>query len=153
MDRNAITYLSELNKSMDGVFAMLEKLCDYPELQSDSFTVLKASLREELGNVNTTVLEALEESEYKECFVAYQQRSEYEKTIRDPNDCYLMVMQREKELEQQGKPSQIQVIFGIGGATRQEILSPDFTGETEDDHDPEADLFRSPAKSGGEDGR
>jgi len=153
MDRNAITYLSELNKSMDGVFAMLDKLCDYPELQNDSFTVLRASLREELGNVNTTVLEVLEEAEYKECFVAYQQRNEYEKTIRDPNDCYLMVMQREKELEELGKPSQIQVIFGAGEITRPNILGPDFRGETENDHESEADPSRSAAQFGGEDGR
>jgi hypothetical protein len=153
MDRNAITYLSELNKGMDGVFAMLGKLLEYPELQKDHFQVLKANLREELGNVNTTVFDALEESEHKASFVAYQQRMDYEKVTRDPDDCYLMVMQREKELEEKGKPSQIKVVFETGEMTRDEILSPDFTGETGDDEQSKPDLGKSPAPSGGDHGR
>jgi hypothetical protein len=149
MDRNAITYLSELNKSMDGVFAMLEKLCDYPELQKNNFIVLKASLREELGNVNTNVLDALEDSEHKACFVAFQQRKEYEKAIRDPNDCYLMVMQREKELEEQGQASQIKVIFSVSERTRDEILSTDFA----EDEESETGSTEFSAGSGGDHGR
>jgi hypothetical protein len=105
MDRNAITYLSELNKGMDGVFSILDKLLEYPELQKDSFEVLKANLREELGNVNTTVLDVLEQSEHDATYVAYKQRREYERVTRDPNDCYLLVLEREKVLAEQGQPS------------------------------------------------
>jgi hypothetical protein len=35
---------------------------------------------------------------------AYKRRREYEKTTRDPNDRYLMVVEREKDLEEQGEP-------------------------------------------------
>jgi hypothetical protein len=79
MDRNALAYLNDLNRSMDGIFAMLDKLTDYPEVQKDYFQVLKANFREQLGNVNTTVLDALERSEHKETYVAYKQRAAYEK--------------------------------------------------------------------------
>jgi hypothetical protein len=153
MDRNAICYLSELNKGMDGVFAMLDKLLEYPELQKDGFEVLKANLREELGNVNTTVLDVLEQSERDAAYVAYKQRREYEKATRDPDDCYLMVMEREKELAEQGQPSQIKVMFGFGEMTREEIMNPDFTGEAEDDEESEGDRTQSPIQAGGDHGK
>jgi hypothetical protein len=153
MDRNAITYLSELNKGMDGVFSMLDKLLEYPELRKDSFEVLKANLREELGNVNTTVLDVLEQSEQDATYVAYKQRREYERVTRDPDDCYLMVMEREKELAEQGQPSQIKVMFGIGEVTREEILSPDFTGKAGDEEEFDSDHEQSSVPSGGDHGK
>jgi hypothetical protein len=146
MDRNAITYLSELNRGMDVVFAMLDKLLEYPELQKECFQVLKANLREELDNVNTAVLEVLEESEHDETYVAYKQRREYEKSTRDPDDCYLMVMEREKELLDQGQPSKIKILFNTGEATREEIMSPPFGEEAEDEEGSEMDQDRSPVK-------
>jgi hypothetical protein len=153
MDRNAITYLSELNRGMDGVFSVLDKLLAYPELQKDGFQVLKASLREDLGNVNTTVLDVLEQSERDAAYVAYKQRREYEKATCDPDDCYLLVMEREKELAEQGQPSQIKVMFGFGELTREEIMSPDFTGETEGEKESKADSAEASAPAGGEHGR
>jgi hypothetical protein len=98
--------------------------------------VLKATLREQLANINTCAMSALEESEQKELFVAYTQRMAYEKEIRDPDDCYLMVLEREKELQRQGQPSRIGILLGMRHATREEILSGSFSAETED---PEAD--------------
>jgi hypothetical protein len=153
MDRNAITYLSELNKGMDGVFSMLDRLLAYPELRKDGFEVLKASLREELGNVNTTVLDVLEQSEHDATYVAYKQRREYEKATRDPNDCYLLVMEREKELAEQGQPSQIKVMFGLGEVTRGEIMNPDFTGEAGDEEESNPDHEGSPVQTGGDHGK
>jgi hypothetical protein len=136
MDRNALTYLGELNRNMDGVFTMLDKLNGYPELEKDYFLILKATLREQLANINTTAMSALEESEQKELFVAYTQRMAYEKEIRDPDDCYLMVLEREKELQRQGQPSRIGILLGMRHVTRDEILSGSFAAEAED---PEAD--------------
>ncbi|MGC2163588.1 MAG: hypothetical protein WA634_16895, partial [Silvibacterium sp.] len=121
--------------------------------QKDGFEVLKASLREELGNINTTVLDVLEQSERDAAYVAYKQRREYEKATGDPDDCYLLVMEREKELAEQGQPSQIKVMFGLGDVTREEILSSDFTGEAEDDEGPEGDQTQSPAQTGGDHGK
>lgn len=141
MDRNALGYLTDLNRSMDGVFAMLDKLTDYPELQKDYFQILKANFREQLGNVNTTVLDALEASEHKETYVAYTQRAAYEKETRDPDDCYLMVQEREEELRRQGQPSQIGILLNTRTVTREEILSGDFAadGEGEDEQGPQSD--------------
>jgi hypothetical protein len=132
MDRNALTYLSELNRSMDGVFTMLDKLNEYPELQKDYFVVLKPSLREQLANINTSAMDALEKSEQKELFVAYTQRMAYEKELRDPDDCYLMVLEREEELQRQGQPSRIGILLGKRQVTREEILSGSFAAEAED---------------------
>lgn len=142
MDRNALTYLSELNRSMDTVFAMLDKLNEYPELEKASFVALKANLREQLGNVNTSALDALEQSEYRETFVAYTTRKAYEQEIRDPDDCYLEVLKREEELQRQGQPSRIGILLGMQPVTREEILDGSFAAESEseeaDQNDEEA---------------
>jgi hypothetical protein len=135
LDRNALTYLGELNRSMDGVFTMLDKLNEYPELQRDSFLVIKSTLREQLGNINTSAMDALEKSEQKELFVAYTQRMAYEKELRDPDDCYLMVLKREEELQSQGQPPRIGILLGMRHVTREEILSGSFAAETEDPDD------------------
>jgi hypothetical protein len=136
MDRNALTYLGELNRSMDGVFTMLDKLNENPELQRDSFLVIKSTLREQLANINTSAMDVLEKSEQKELFVAYTRRMAYEKELRDPDDCYLMVLKREEELQRQGQPSRIGILLGMQPVTREEILSGSFAAEAED---PEGD--------------
>jgi hypothetical protein len=81
-------------------------------------------------------MDVLEKSEQKELFVAYTQRMAYEKEIRDPDDCYLMVLEREKELQRQGQPSRIGILLGMQPVTREEILSGSFGAETDD---PDAD--------------
>jgi hypothetical protein len=143
MDRNALAYLNDLNRSMDGVFAMLDKLTEYPELHKDYFLVLKANFREQLCNVNTTVLNALEQSEHKETYVAYTQRAAYEKEIRDPDDCYLMVLDREEELLRQGQPSRIGILLNTRSVTREEILAGDFAAEADDEQESEANQEQS----------
>ena len=132
MDRTALTYLTELNSSMDGVFTMLDKLNEDPELQRDSFLVIKSTLREQLANINTSAMDALEKSEQKELFVAFTQRMAYEKELRDPDDCYLMVLKREEELQREGQPSRIGILLGMQPVTREEILSGSFAAEAED---------------------
>jgi len=142
MDRTALSYLSELNRSMDTVFAMLDKLTEYPELRKDGFKVLKATLREQLGNVNTTALDALEQSEIGRRYLAYKQRKAHEEEIRDPNDCYLDVLRREEELQRQGLPSRIGILLGVRPLSREEILDRSFaaseTDEPEDEEESDA---------------
>jgi hypothetical protein len=103
--------------------------------EKDYFLILKATLREQLANINTTAMSALEESEQKELFVAYTQRMAYEKEIRDPDDCYLMVLKREEELQSQGQPSRIGILLGMRHVTREEILSGSFAAEADDADD------------------
>jgi hypothetical protein len=133
MDRNALIYLSELNRGMDGVFSMLDKLNEYPELQKDYFSVLKANLREQLGNINTSAMDALGRSEHKEMFVAYTTRKAYERELRDPDDCYLEVLKREEELQSEGQPSRIGILLGTRPLSREEILDGSFEAEAEDE--------------------
>jgi hypothetical protein len=144
VDRSALAYLNDLNRSMDSVFAMLDKLTDYPELQKDYFQVPKANLREQLGNVNTAVLDALEKSEHNETYVAYKQRAAYERETRDPDDCYLMVLEREEELLRQGQPSRIGILLNTRSVTREAILRGDFAAETEDEEEAELGKDQSP---------
>jgi hypothetical protein len=123
MDREAFELLAELNRNVEGAFAILEKLAEYPELRDEDFVVRQAYLREQVANVNMTVLNALGESEQKLMLSANRERVAFEKKIRDPDDCYLEVMSREEERREQGLPPMIGILHGRNGAAREGILS------------------------------
>jgi hypothetical protein len=83
------------------------------------------------------VLDALEESEQETMLKANRERVSYEKKIRDPDDCYFDVRNREEELRAQGQPSKIGILRGMRKVTTEDILSSSFEGK--DDRDTESD--------------
>jgi hypothetical protein len=123
MDRNALGYLTDLNRNVEGAVALLEKLAEYPELNNEDFIIFQSYFREYLADTNLVVLDALEESEQKTMLRANQERVAFEKKIRDPDDCYFDVRNREEELRAQGKPSKIGVLRGMRRMAAEEILS------------------------------
>ncbi|HEU5400125.1 MAG TPA: hypothetical protein VFU86_02140 [Terriglobales bacterium] len=131
MDRNAMGYLTDLNRTMDTALALLEKLAAYPELKNEDFIVYQAYLREYLADTNLMVLDALEVAEQEAMLKANRDRVRWEKKIRDPNDCYLEVKRREEELRKEGKPSQIGLLLGMRRVTREEIMSSTFEEDDE----------------------
>jgi hypothetical protein len=137
MDRKALVYLHDLNRSMETSLAMLETLAQYPELNNDGFVILQAYFREQLGDANVTVLEALEQWEHEEMMAANRKRVAYEKEIRDPDDCYLDVARREEERRQQGLPPLLGVLRGMRRVTREEILAGPLEADAEDEEDQE----------------
>jgi hypothetical protein len=140
MDRNALIYLHDLNRSMETTLAMLETLAQYPELKTNDFIVLQAYFREHLGDANVTVLDALEQWEQEEMMAANRKRVAYEKEIRDPDDCYLDVERREEERRQQALPPMIGILRGMRRVTREEILAGPLEADLEDEeHQEEAD--------------
>ena len=88
-----------------------------------------------------SILEALHESEEIAGGVAYKERRGYEKLVRDPDDCYLEVMQREKERQKQGLPPLIGIQYGMRNVARDETL-PEVDVETASD-DPESEMEAS----------
>lgn len=137
MDRNALGYLTDLNRAMDSALALFEKLAEYPALKNEDFVVYQAYLREYLADTNLMVLDALEAAEQKTMLKANRERIAWEKKIRDPNDCYLNVRHREEELRNEGKPSQIGLLLGMRRVTREEIMSSTF--EEDDEEKPDAE--------------
>jgi hypothetical protein len=135
MDRNALGYLTDLNRNVEGALAQLEKLAEYPELNNEDFIFYQACFREYVSDANMMVLDALEDFEQETMIKANRERVAYEKKIRDPDDCYLDVMNREKELLKEGLPSQMGFLFGMRRFTKREILSGSFEegGEAESD--------------------
>ena len=137
MDRNALGYLTDLNRNVEGALVLLEKLAEYPELNNEDFIIYQWYFREYLADTNMVVLDALEESEQETMLKANRERLAWEKKIRDPDDCYLDVMNREEELRNEGLPSQIGFLFGMRRFTKEEILSGSFEEEREAESDTE----------------
>jgi hypothetical protein len=141
MDRSALGYLTDLNRNVEGALALLEKLAEYPELNNEDFIIYQSCFREYLADANTMVLDALEEYEQEIMLKANRERVAWEKKIRDPDDCYLDVMNREEELRAEGQPSQMGFLFGMRRLSRSEILSGSFEerGEAESDAEDDTD--------------
>jgi hypothetical protein len=137
MDGNALAYLNDLNRGVETALTMLETLAQYPELNNDGFVILQAYFREQLGDVNVTVLAALEEWEHDQMLAANRKRAAYEREIRDPDDCYLDVARREEERRQQGLPPLLGILHGMRHVTGEEILAGPLEADLEDEEDQE----------------
>jgi hypothetical protein len=137
MDRNALGYLTDLNRNVEGALTLLEKLAEYPELNNEDFIIFQSYFREYMGDTNMMVLDALEESEQETMLKANKERVAYEKKIRDPDDCYFDVRNREEELRAQDLPSQLGILWGMRRLTTADILSSSFEDEDEDEDEAE----------------
>jgi hypothetical protein len=142
MDRNALGYLTDLNRSVEGALTLLEKLAEYPELNNEDFIIFQSYFREYLADTNMIVLDALEESEQEAMLQANRERVRYEKKIRDPDDCYFDVRNREEQLRAQGLPSQLGILWGMRRVTTEDILSRSFEDEDETETEPDSDEGR-----------
>jgi hypothetical protein len=131
MDSIVFEHLLSLNRNVAAAIDILKKLAEYPELQRDDFLATSSYFREHLSNANVSILEALHEYEENAGGDAYKERRAYEKAVRDPDDCYLEVMQRERARQEQGLPSLIGIQYGMRGARIDESL-PEVNAETED---------------------
>ena len=145
MDRNALGYLADLNRNVEGAVALLEKLAEYPELNNEHFIIFQSYFREYLADTNLVVLDALEESEQKTMLVANRERVAFEKKIRDPDACYYDVRNREEELRAQGKPSKIGVLRGMRRVSAKEILSDSHDDDDKFESDEESDSDKTQA--------
>ena len=126
MDRSALGYLVEINRNIEGALALMAKLAAYLELNNRDFTIHQSYFREHLADTNLLILDALGSFEQNAMLEANREQVAYERSIRDPDDCYLEVKHREEELREQGKPSNIGTLFGMRKLTREEIMDPSF---------------------------
>jgi hypothetical protein len=138
MDRNALGYLTDLNRNVEGALTLLEKLAEYPELNNEDFIIFRSYFLEYLADTNMMVIDALGESEQEIMLKANKERVSYEKKIRDPDDCYFDVRNREEELRAQGLPSQLGILRGMRRVTTKDILSSSFEDEDETETEPDS---------------
>jgi hypothetical protein len=142
MDRNALGYLTDLNRNVEGALNLLERLAEYPELNNEDFIIYQSYFREYLADTNMVVLDALAESEQETMLKANRERVSYEKKIRDPDDCYLDVKNREEELRAQDLPSQLGILWGMRRVTTEDIPSSSFEDEDEAGTESDSDQGR-----------
>jgi hypothetical protein len=142
MDRNALGYLTDLNRNVEDALTLMEKLSEYPELNNEDFIIYQSYFREFLAHTNMIVLDAVEESEQETMLKANRERVSYEKKIRDPDDCYFDVRNREEELRAQGLPSQLGILWGMRTVTTEDIPSNSFEDEDEGGTESDSDQGR-----------
>jgi hypothetical protein len=144
MDRNALKYLVDLNQHCDEALSALKKLAEYPELEKEDFTIYQTCFREYLADANLMVLDALEQSE-EECMSETNRiRLAFEKSARDPDDCYFDVLRREEERRNAGLPPLIGVLRGMHRTTKENVLHGPLDEEKIEAKCPEAADFKEP---------
>ena len=57
MDRNALEYLTDLNRNLEGALTLLEKLAEYSELNNEEFTIYQSYFGEYMADTNMIVLD------------------------------------------------------------------------------------------------
>ena len=105
-------------------------------MNNEDFIIFQSYFREFLAVTNMMILDALEESEQETMLKANKERVAHEKKIRDPDDCYFDVRNREEELRAQGLPSQLGMLWGMSKVTAEDILSTSFEDEDEAETEP-----------------
>lgn len=132
LDGNVFEYLMCLNQKVDGAIELLRRLARYPALNTESLIIYQTYFREYLADANLRVIYAIDESEEEVMRLAGLTRAAYEKKLRDPDDCYIDVVRREEELRAQGKPSQLDILFGM---RKSEIGGDPLDEDEEGEHD------------------
>jgi len=99
-----------LNQGVDHVVAVLRNMEKFPFAHKDDLQWAQAKIEEVRADVNADFVEELGDRERHDEGRFWKQRRAYEDKLKDPDDVYLSVEEREEERKKQGLPPRIGII-------------------------------------------
>jgi hypothetical protein len=99
-----------LNQGVDQVVAILRGMEKFPFAQGDALQCAQARIEEVRADVNADFVEKLGDRERHDEGRFWKQRRAYEEKLKDPDDVYMSVEEREEERKQQGLPPRVGII-------------------------------------------
>jgi hypothetical protein len=99
-----------LNRNIDDLLVVLEEIRKCPGMPERSFEAYKVEIQYLRSRATQDVLEAMNDMEIDEMATLGKQKKDYEDTIRDLDDVYFEVQQREEQRRKQGLPSLIGIL-------------------------------------------
>jgi hypothetical protein len=128
-------YLYQLNRNLQETVEILEHIRKSPGINKKRFHAHQVEIEHLRAEASQDVAESMGQIEVKESFQLWKQKRAYEKSLRDPDDVYFEVRDREEERRKQGLPSLIGVLRG-------HIREPE-DGEEDEEIDDEAEKMAS----------
>src|SRR5229473_2181536 len=105
-------YLYELNRNLRETVEILERIRKSPGMREKPFKHHQVEIEHLRADATEDVLDVMSDIEVDEASRFWSQKRAYEKSIRDPDDVYFEVRDREEERRKQGLPSLLGVLRG-----------------------------------------
>jgi hypothetical protein len=99
-----------LNQGVDYVVALLRGMEKFPFARKDSLQYAQAKIEEVRADMNADFVEELGDRERHDEGRFWRQRRAYEDKLKDPDDVYLSVEEREEERKKQGLPPRVGIL-------------------------------------------
>jgi hypothetical protein len=99
-----------LNQGVDQVVATLRSMEKFPFARKEELQCAQARIEEVRADVNADFVEELGDRERHDEGRFWRQRRAYEDKLKDPDDVYLSVEEREEERKKQGLPPRVGII-------------------------------------------
>ncbi len=126
-----------LNRSIEDLLAILDTMAQAPGMPKRAFNAYRVDLDYLRSHATQDVLEVMNDKEIEEMARLGRQKKAYEDSIRDLDDCYFEVQDREEQRRKQGLPSLIGILRGHQAS------------ESAEETDlPPSDTQRAPVRSG-----
>jgi hypothetical protein len=105
-------YLYQLNRNLQETVEILEHIRKSPGINKKQFHGYRVEIEHLRAEASQHVADSMDQIEAKESLQWWKQKRAYEKSMRDPDDVYFEVRDREEERRKQGLPSLIGVLRG-----------------------------------------
>jgi hypothetical protein len=111
-----------LNRSIEDLIVILEEIKKAPGMPKRAFDAYRVDIEYLRSHATQDVLEIMNDREINEMATLGRQKKAYEDSLRDLDDVYFEVQEREEQRHKQGLPSLIGVLRGhqSSGSEREE---------------------------------
>jgi len=99
-----------LNRNIQDILVILEEIKKSPGMPQKSFEAYKVELQYLRSHATQDVLEVMNDKEISEMAKLGKQKKAYDDSLRDLDDVYFEVQEREEQRRKQGLPSMIGVL-------------------------------------------
>lgn len=101
-----------LNRNVQDILVILEEIKKAPGMPKKSFEAYQVDIQYLRSHATQDVLEVMNDTEIDEMAALGKQKKAYDDSLRDLDDVYFEVQQREEQRRKQGLPSLIGVLRG-----------------------------------------
>jgi hypothetical protein len=110
-----------LNRNVQDLLVILEEIEKAPGIPKRAFDAYKVEIQYLRSHATQDVLEVMNDKEIHEMAVLGKQKKAYEDSLRDLDDVYFEVQEREEQRRRQGLPSLIGVLRGYQPSTAERV--------------------------------
>ena len=123
-----------LNRNFQDLVIILEEIKKAPGIPKKAFEAYNVEIQYLRSHATQDILEVMNDKEINEMAALGQQKKAYEDSLRDLDDVYFEVQEREEQRRKQGLPSLIGILRGYRPSAadgQQADVEPSFTSSSQ----------------------